>query len=189
MSDSLFPAGADFDLAYGHVTNVKSIPSRGVTRIEIEVPTEHHVALTALLHSRGALVFPMWERNGQPPIPYGVTTLSKLVGPQPRQNAVRPEARHAEVQQAPSGVSGFSSTPRRGRDFVRECALRCKEKDFWEFLSRETSEPVNNEDTAIAELRELLGIGSRSELRDNVRAQRAYDELIATFVGSKTAHG
>jgi hypothetical protein len=46
-------------VGYGNVVNIRSIPTRSVTRIEIELPIESHVEATRLLFGQDVLVMPV----------------------------------------------------------------------------------------------------------------------------------
>lgn len=56
-------------VVHGQVVNVKLHPTRGMTRIEIDVPSEAHIATTALLLGQSVIVF---ATNFDKAMPYGV---------------------------------------------------------------------------------------------------------------------
>jgi hypothetical protein len=164
MTDSINTA---LPVAYGEVVNVQQIRSRGVTRIEIEIPIEFHVPATALLFGKGALVH-AWEA-GLNRVPYGVTTLGAFTKQQSQPRSGEPT--HSRT--------GFGSV-NRSKDYVQIAGIVCRnDPDFWAVLARHTHTTINNETDAANALRSLLSIAHRSELSSNVRAQKMFDELQA----------
>jgi len=65
-----------------------------------------------------------------------------------------------------------------------------KQPEFWRFLEAETVffGDVASEETAAIALREALGIGSRSELKDNERARDLFEGMIAEFEQWRMKH-
>lgn len=59
MSKSPASEHAKVRCAYGEVVNVRPVHSREVTRVEVELPIEAHVALTQMAYGKSSLVLPM----------------------------------------------------------------------------------------------------------------------------------
>lgn len=153
--------------AYGHVVNIRSIPSRGVTRIEIEIPVESHKDATALLFEQDAVILP-WSHVKDAGVPYGVRKLSDYTTARERQ----PERQVTHTR------SGFGSLPRT-RDLVQEAALLCKDSSFWRVLERHAGNRIHDEHEAADTLRALLEVPTRADLKDNTRAQDAFNHLVS----------
>lgn len=166
----------EFDLAHGEVVNVQQIRSRGVTRIEIEVPIESHVKATNLLFGKNALVIPVWERSGRQ-VAFGVAKLSQFLSETPAND----DASTPQLGGVPATGSGFTGSPlRAARDYVKYAGALCRDnRAFWAYLSGETGATIACESDAANCLRALLGIGSRAELATNHAAQQQLDDLVA----------
>lgn len=165
----------DIELAFGEVVDVKSIPSRQVTRIIIEIPTEHHVKATNLLFGKGALVIPAWRAEMAPP--YGVTKLAAFMRPSP----------HASnAERLSHGCFGQLSS--NHPEYVKKAGALCRDNQaFWDLLSEKTGATIRSEEDAADTLRAYLGISTRAELATNARAQTLFKTLIQN-IESEVAH-
>jgi hypothetical protein len=160
----------DMQLAFGEVVNVIPIRSRGVTRIEIEIPTEFHVPATQLLYGKPAVILPLWDTAQRSA--YGVTTLGKLL---------HPAAKDARAERASDNGAAMFQNPRRDHDYVAHAGRLCRDdRAFWRVLANEGHCAVGNESEAAAVLCMLLGISSRRELQTNVDAQKLFTNLVAS---------
>lgn len=164
----------DFDLAFGEVVNVQQIRSRGVTRIEIEIPTESHVKATSLLFGKGALVIPWWNPEANVG-PYGVRKLSHFFNA----GSDAPGEFQRDIG-AVRRTSGFGATPyKKTCDYVQLAGITCRDdKDFWVVLGDITGTNVECENDAVEALKSVLGIASRTELSHNQMSQIAFDDLL-----------
>lgn len=167
------PLSETMNIAFGEVVNVKTIPSRGVTRIEIEVPNEFHVAATELLFGKPAFIFPVASKPAELPSGscYGVLPFARAMEmTQPGGSQAKP---------AHPSVGMFGGTQRQ-TPFVALAGQVCREDTgFWRVLADKTGMPVTNETQATVALRVALGIQSRSELAENTVAQGRFQELMA----------
>lgn len=161
------------NIAFGEVVNVKTIPSRGVTRIEIEIPSEYHVAATELLFGKPAFIFPVASKPAALPsgARYGIVPFAK--GMSMAQRSATP----AEAN--PTGTAMFGGS-RGGSTYVAQAGQVCREDtSVWRVLSERTGMPVTNESQATLALRTALGISSRAELADNSGAQALFRDLLS----------
>lgn len=157
-------------IAFGDVVNVESIPSRGVTRVEIEIPIEYHVEATELLFGKPAFIFPVASKPAALPngSAYGVLPFDRAL---------------AMVQRSPTPAEPASGAMFGGKrpstNYVSLAGQVCRDNEaFWQVLRERTEMPVTNEAQAALALRAALNIGSRAELAENARAQAVFDELL-----------
>lgn len=168
------PLTESLKVAVGEVVNVKSIPSRGVTRIEIEVPLEAHVGATELLFGKPALVMAIAGKAGDLAAGshYGVMPFNRALD-MTRQSPATPTVA--------AGAAGMFGGARRSIDYVGMAARACREGGgFWRVLENATGMPVASEAQAIVALRSTLGIESRSELATNNEACARLTSLMAS---------
>lgn len=155
-------------MAYGQVVNIRPIPSRGVTRIEIEIPDEAHVAVTTLLYGQDAVVIP-WTDMKRPAIPYGLRQMSAFLSPAATDSAAP----------ASPPASGFGPAPHRAaHDYVKLAATSCKDPAFWKMLSRRLGVEINSEEQAADALRMTLDIRSRADLASDRVAQTEFESML-----------
>lgn len=64
---------------------------------------------------------------------------------------------------------------------TKSCAMLCKNELFWDFLTDNLKEPIQNEENAISGIYHLLNITSRTELNGNAQAKKRYDNLIKEY--------
>lgn len=170
----------NFDLAFGQVVNVRPIPSRGVTRIEIEVPSEYHVQATNLLFNRDALIVPSWWAKGANVGPYRITKLGEFAGAGDDQGQHRTatvaQTTQTESTQTEQRATGFGSM--QPQDYVKKAAILCADPDFIETLSIESGVKINSPEDAADCLRMLLNVDSRAELRTDQAARKKFDALV-----------
>jgi hypothetical protein len=77
---------------------------------------------------------------------------------------------------------GSSEPPRREKDYAAECAMKCGEFGFQQFLQAcHGLEPPLTNDRAAQKVRSILGVQSRAELNDGGRAVAAWRELRAAY--------
>jgi hypothetical protein len=68
------------------------------------------------------------------------------------------------------------------KDFAAECAIKCAERRFQQFLAeRHGLEPPLNNERAAQKVRSILGVTSRAELNEDARAAHAWKALRASF--------
>lgn len=155
----------NLELAYGEVVNVRNIPSRGVTRIEIEIPIDFHVPATAMLFNKRAIVLP-WQLDGIR-VTYGIHKLSDFYAKPP-----------AETTSTRSRSMFGTASP---KNYVGLAHSLCREPGFWKILEQATASPVENEAAAAHALRAYLQITSRAELSINRQAQHEMESLQGQF--------
>lgn len=215
--DAIHPADAAPILAkiiHGHVVNVRLIAGRGVTRVELEIPSEAHVPATALVHDQDVIIA---LANFSTPLPYGVleagpdglrslNTSARRPGQQAQQSGSAQRQGHAGVRpsSAPSTARrpGAGSTNSSGAgprnsggaavhsgaiDIVRWLGARCKEEEFQLFLGART------EAGAIERVREICGVESRADIpRDRDARAVFFANIHRPFleaVGMRTGTG
>lgn len=161
-------------VAFGNVVNVRTIASRQVTRIEIDLPIESHIEATQALFGKDVLVVPA----NLPAIDYGMTD--------GRGNAC---AKGSSSQPGrPMGQAGPAESPRPARsslgavrsedtlDIVRWLGARCTEDDFQDWLG------VRTEASAVAKVREICGVSSRADIpSDRVARETFFRQIYRPF--------
>lgn len=70
---------------------------------------------------------------------------------------------------------GDDETPVTYNNHVMRAGIICRDESFWEFFG------VKSEEEAAHKLCKYCGIGSRSELNGNKKAQHAFDSLITEY--------
>jgi len=68
-----------------------------------------------------------------------------------------------------------------GGQHVQLAGILCTSKDFWDFLHSDSQIFKKDEESATFWLRNYLGIQSRAELKDNVKAQQLLDKINREF--------
>lgn len=149
------------EVLFGQVVTVRPVPTRGVTQVVIEIPSEFHIKATQLLFDQNALVFASDESIQ---MPYGIAQLAggEIVPAQP-----------AQPKRVQSQGSAF--------DVTRWLALRCKEGEFWQFLG------CTSEAAAIDRVRQICEVDSRADIAQNDRAMSLFkSEILEPFQARKT---
>jgi len=164
--EEIDPQGAEATVraAFGQVVNVRSIPTRAVTRIEIEIPIESHVEATRLLFGQDVFVMPASVESGEYGMVDGSLPATKTQRPH---QAARNEAAPAAAR--PARLAGFglrSSTD--SLDILKWLGTRCREDGFQDWLG------VRTEAAAVQKVRDLCGVESRSEIPQNRQARQAF---------------
>lgn len=70
----------------------------------------------------------------------------------------------------------MSDAAREAKRMVQSAVMLCRDRVFWEFMDVESEFECSNE------LRDRLGVKSRSELKDNLEAMRKFKKLRAEFM-------
>jgi hypothetical protein len=139
------------EVVFGQVVNVRPVPTRGVTQVIIEVPSECHVKTTAMVFGKDAFLF-----SARPGLakPYGIYPLDKIdePGPLPDGGTGRP------TQFKRNGVT--HSVP-----VVQWLGVHCQNARFMNWLG------VENASAAAQRVRELCGVDSRSKIPGNPEAE------------------
>lgn len=165
-------------VAFGSVVNVKAIPTREVTRIEIEVPIEFHAELTRLLFGRDALVLPS---NLPENVNYGVMDSPEATAPDSSQPGCEQGApvhsRPVRTSSAFGRLAGRApgGTVQRGAnglDIVKWLGMRCADASFQEFLRASSSEE------AVQTVRDICGVSSRAQIPEDATARSLFYEKI-----------
>jgi hypothetical protein len=162
-------------VAFGSVVNVKAIPTREVTRVEIELPIEFHAELTRLLFGRDALVLPSNLPDG---VNYGVMDSPETTASHEQQQAG--ESTERQISRSPSAISRVAGrapggTVQRGApslDIVRWLGMRCGESSFQAFLK------ASSREGAAQAVRDICGVVSRSEIPGNTTARSMFYQHI-----------
>lgn len=147
--------------AFGRVANIKSFPSMGIARLEIEVPIESYVDVVSMLFGQDALVTVaspgFKEQMGR----YGV---------------------HESSEEEPSDTPAVQQEKAAG--LTKLAGILCKDPEFWRFLNvfNNTFESrrgtkCQSEDDAARYVREYCGIKSRRELDQDTYAATNFHAL------------
>lgn len=181
-------------LVHARVGQVRQVPSRMVTVIQLEVPNAEHVEITRLLHGRDAIILPV---NLPAAAPFGILDANKLAAVQGKPYAQEKPSRKvslrgqsadaantgdtaqpaSEADTDGSGSrSGFSSAPvglgRSAGAITRWLGARCGEAEFQDFLQ------VRNEAAAIAAVRSMCGVESRADIPKSREAARLFMTMV-----------
>lgn len=187
-SQESYPLGDATTLAHGRVSEVRPLPSRGVSVIKIELPEEAHVALTELLYGQNALILPAnLRQHDSDPTPYGLVQSSghgTVHKPNPRAPAPplstsKPPSAFASLARRAAGSSMFH-IPSPQLHVVRWLGIRCTESEFQDFLG------VRNEGQAKERVCEICGVQSRKEIPQSPDAMRSFmDKIYKPFNTAK----
>lgn len=180
-------------VAHGNVVNIKSIPTRGVTRIEIELPIEAHVEATRLLFGQDVLVMASSMPSGTPYgiVSSGTTPVAEAGEDAPSTSADSGAARGASAfsglarrpgERAPSERAQGERPSMLGRredavNIPKWLGIRCADASFQDWLE------VRTEADAITKVRQICGVTSRSEITSNPMARdRFFREIYSPFI-------
>lgn len=176
-------------VGYGNVVNIRSIPTRQVTRIEIELPIEAHVEATRLLFGQDVLVIPvklgptqaygMVSGDEHAPSEGSPGACSAQSEPAARQDARAPVRSSSLAALASSSVRGSLRTTRLSQenarlDILRWLGARCREDAFQDWLG------VRTEAAAVERVREICGVSSRSEIPSSPALRQVFFRDIHT---------
>lgn len=197
-------------VGYGNVVNIRSIPTRSVTRIEIELPIESHVEATRLLFGQDVLVMPVKLGPAQA---YGMVSEDAHPDGNPADDG---PASKADEDDAAQGQGARATTPfaqlarttsvtnatnatsvttaarsprpmgllRSGDqtqvDILRWLGARCREDAFQTWLG------VRTEAAAIQAVRERCGVESRTQIPASPqRRQVFFRDIYHPYMASK----
>lgn len=157
-------------VAHGNVVNVRPIHSRGVTRIEIELPIESHIEATSLLYGKDVLIMGVKLGAGAA---YGITD-GTLPGAGTDSTAGGSSEGRAtqSTPSAPGPSRGGLHKHEDTLDIVRWLGVRCASADFQDWLQ------VRNEAAAVEQVRLTCGVQSRADIPKSPAARRAFIEKI-----------
>lgn len=143
---------------YAECINVKLIPSKGVTRIEIEVPEEFHVSVTQALCRRQVVVMPAPDDKS----PYGW------------RDAGRDESGGEREPESPVAQLG---------PLAKSAVLICQDTRFQAFAIEmcDTQPPASGEAAAKAYILHECCIGSRKELDTNEAAGDTFRGMMSVY--------
>lgn len=183
-------AAARITAIHGRVAGVKSLASRGISVISVEVPEDFHVEITQMVYGRDVLIMPV---KMTAPTPYGVT---KGAG-QVCSSTVNPKAGTAAPSRVPKAMQMSAALRRQGitgtgggmirlpapMNITRWLGSKCNDESFQEFLE------VISAEQAAERVRELCGVESRKDIADDATARaafmtRIYQPYIASTSGS-----
>lgn len=136
------------EVAFGQVVNIRIVPTRDVTQIVIEVPAEYHVALTTMLFGKNAMLFAASPKVQKP---YGIYPLDKIDEPSDNE----------EKQSISFKEGGLTHSI----NITKWLGIQCQTVRFIQWIGAEDS------NAAIAKVRELCGVTSRSEIQNNRSAR------------------
>jgi hypothetical protein len=164
---------SDQSMVCGRVVDVRTHKSLGVTRIVIEIPSEHHVEATRLLYEKDAAVVPVALPPGST---YGVCKGNGTPNPvHPSTAAARP-TKADSFRPSGSGASPFRGLKGSEIDVVAWVGARCNDPAFRAWIG------VDTEEEAAQKVREICGVSSRADLRSDGPARRAaLDKLLFPY--------
>jgi len=142
--------------ALGRVANIKSFPSTGIARIEVEIPIESYTAAVPLLYGQDVLVTVAPPSIKKTLGVYGIHDS----GDDPDEPQVEKPKEPAAKDQGIVGVAG---------------AL-CKNPEFWRFLSQ-TRKACTNEQQAAEIVRAHCQVSSRGDLANDEAAAARFHTL------------
>lgn len=157
--------------AYGVVSNVKSVPSQGVSRIEIEVPIECHVEATKMLFQQKVLVT---LAPAGLPSRYGIVSPNADSGGQ--EGAGDDDGAEAGRE---SKRAGWKSLGPLCRSAVR----LCEDPDFqrWVAVRRNWTPDQVTESAASTYIKEYCSVGTRKDLDTSEKGRRFFQEMMAQY--------
>lgn len=149
---------------FARVSNIKSFPSTGSVRVEIEAPVEQFPSIVALLHNQAVLV--TIAPKSLPPA-YGVV-----------------DAPEEEADEEPAEETPRSSMGAR----CKWAVMRCRDPLFQEWIVEEffsickngdlVVDSLSDESLARALILKVCGIESRNQLDTDSEAAKIFDEKI-----------
>lgn len=184
-------------VGYGNVVNIRSIPTRQVTRIEIELPIESHVEATRLLFGQDVLVIPvklgptqaygMVSENEHAPSESAPEACSAQSAPPVRHSAPAAVHNSALAALARSATPSARGSVRAGLsqeharlDIVRWLGVRCREDAFQDWLG------VRTEAAAVERVREMCGVSSRAEIPSSPASRQVFfRDIHAPFLAAQ----
>ncbi len=160
-------AAAPAGMVHGLVSLVRAVPSRMVTVMHVDIPSDQHIAVTTLLFGAVCMVVPCQLPPGTK---YG------LIAPGPASgDTASPAHGHARSQEPPARDNrpairrGLGAPSHDGpREPLKWVSARCQEDHFQAFLG------VRTEAAARQEVRIRCGMESCSELNHRLDAVRLF---------------
>lgn len=172
----------------GRVANIKSFPSMGIARLEVEVPIESYVDAVGLLFGQDALITvaspelkDQLGRYGVHDAESGVDTPVAGDSEAAQQEAVVPSGQtetHAGKENAHDGIQG---------SLTKLAGILCKNPDFWTFLNNYDANhwlggKCASEDEAAGYVRKYCRIDSRRDIDASEDAATAFHELRRAWI-------
>jgi hypothetical protein len=148
----------------GQLIDVKNVASHKCVRLSIDVPAEQGEEVVRLFG---------WP-TGVDPVPVAVARLH--VGT--KGGANQEEATKPGSAQAPAGSGKRHFNELRPS---AQAALRCKEPEFWEYITDHHQKHVRDEEDAADFVRAVCVIPSRGELDRNHIAAGAWAQIESSF--------
>jgi len=154
-------------LVHGLVSLVRAVPSRMVTVLHIDIPSDQHVAVTTLLFGATCMVVPSKLPPGTKYGLVGAPSSSETPSAASTSRRGSPETeRNLDRPQVHRGLGSPANTgPREPLKWV---SARCQEKSFQAFVG------ASSEEEARQAVRDRCGMDSCSELNHRVDALRLF---------------
>jgi hypothetical protein len=149
--------------AFGRVVNIRTVPSRGVTQIVIELPDEFHVMATSMLYNKDAFIF---AATPGAKVVYGVSPLgSGLANAEQPATQEKPGAEHTRTTTRHGGLT-HAVNP------TQWLAVKCGTVQFMDWLQ------VSSTADAVDKVREMCGVESRKDIAGNPMAMNRFMDRI-----------
>ena len=157
-------------VAFGRVVNIRTVPSRQVTQIVIEIPEEFHVQATSMLYNKDAFVL---ASSPTANVAYGIVPLDAMG----QESPVTPQA---DADEAPASRSAaapvHSGGLRHNVNPTQWLAVQCSRAPFMDWLG------VSSTSEAVDRVRSLCHVQSRKEISSNPAAlQRFMTKIYLPF--------
>lgn len=159
-------------VAFGRVVNIRTVPSRQVTQVVIEIPEEFHVQATSMLYNKDAFVL---AASPTANVAYGVVPLDAMGQETPTASRAEAHGETAATRPAastPSAMSVRSGGLSHNVNPTQWLAIQCSSVPFMDWLG------VDNTSAAIDRVRVLCHVQSRKEIPSNPAAMQKFMSKI-----------
>lgn len=171
----------------GRVANIKSFPSMGIARLEVEVPIESYVDAVGLLFGQDALITVAGPELKDQLGRYGVHDAAEKETVREAEDGPLHEPEMGSAQDSSAVRDGHGAAVLQEHDagaqpLAKLAGILCKNPDFWRFLSNHNIDywrpgRCSSEDDAARYIRDHCHIDSRRELDTDQEAASDFHTL------------